>query len=224
MGQVLGFSHCRKDSSKRSPSIDCLCCVCLHLGGNEESEVFELQTAREWSDDDDDDEASSSSIWGTPRQNSFELTFSYIAIAEAEAVGASRHHRERRRGASRACRAPLIRTDTLETLLDSPDVDWDPQAFLGREEEEEEGASQERVEPRTVSPAGRRGEEQTEPAAIQSAPQTTDLETHGTDAGVQRAEALSQNVQQNPPQTVQGKKQDVLVQCAVKCVINWSTQ
>ncbi|XP_017280271.1 reticulon-2a isoform X2 [Kryptolebias marmoratus] len=210
MGQVLGFSHCQEYGSVASTPDSTPPCT---DGGNEESEVFELQTAREWSDDDDDDEAgdpdddegqaSSSSIWGTPRQNSFELTFSYIAIAEAEAVGASRHHRERRRGASRACRAPLIRTDTLETLLDSPDVDWDPQAFLGREEEEEEGASQERVEPRTVSPAGRRGEEQTEPAAIQSAPQTTDLETHGTDAGVQRAEALSQNVQQNPPQTVQ---------------------
>ncbi|CAB1347593.1 unnamed protein product [Coregonus sp. 'balchen'] len=119
-------------------------------GGNEESELCDLQTAREWSDEedggpeDDDGGASSPSIWGTPRQNSFEPTFSYIAIAEAEAGGASRHHRDsssgsRRRGGARGGRTSLSRTDTVEMLLplDSPDVEWDPHAFLGREEEEE---------------------------------------------------------------------------------------
>lgn len=173
----------------------------LQLGGNDESEVFELQTAREWSDEevgdpeDDEGQASSSSIWGTPRQNSFELTFSYIAIAEAEAVGASRHHRERRRGGPRGGRSPLIRTDTLETLLDSPDVDWDPQAFLSQDEEE--GTSQEGVEPRTSSPAGSEDEEQSE--------------SQEREGGVQREEALNQNVlpasrtQQNS-QTAQGEK------------------
>ncbi|RVE64867.1 hypothetical protein OJAV_G00130030 [Oryzias javanicus] len=110
-------------------------------GGNEESEMYELQTAREWSDDElgeaDDDEGltSSPSIWGTPRQNSFELTFSYIAIAEAEAVGVSRHHRERRRGGVRGSRTSLMRADTLETLLDSPDVDWDPQGFISQDDD-----------------------------------------------------------------------------------------
>lgn len=187
----------------------------LHLGGNEESETFELQTAREWSDDDelggpDDDEgqASSSSIWGTPRQNSFEQTFSYIAIAEAEAAGASRQHRERRRTGPRGCRSPLIRVDTLELLLDSPDVDWDPQAFLSQEEE----TSQERVELRTPSPAGWGGEEQTE--------------TQGRDAEVQREGTLNQNVQpgsliqQNPSLTVQGKKQDSRLWSVRYTVIN----
>ncbi|KAG7278373.1 hypothetical protein CRUP_024618 [Coryphaenoides rupestris] len=117
-------------------------------GGNEESELYELQTAHEWSEDEDgdideEDEGlgSSPSIWGTPRQNSFELSFSYFAIAEAEAAGVSRHQRERerRRTPSRSSRASLLQTDTLEMLLDSPDPEWDhPQAFLGTEEEEED--------------------------------------------------------------------------------------
>ncbi|TMS07646.1 Reticulon-2 [Larimichthys crocea] len=181
-------------------------------GGNEESEMCDLQTAREWSDDDDggdgdpdDDEglASSPSIWGTPRQNSFELTFSYIAIAEPEAVGASRHHRDRRRIGSRGSRTPLIRTDTLETLLDSPDVDWDPQAFLSREEEEEasERREQERLEARTVNAAVRREQHrQTETITIQPSPQNLDPDTEGTDTGIQREETLSSlNVQPPSP-------------------------
>lgn len=132
-----------------------LFCHVFNPGGNEESELYELQTAREWSDDEeegadgdpDDDEglaSSSPSAWGTPRQNSYELTFSYIAIAEAEAV-ASRHLRERRRGGSRSSHTPLFRTDTLETLLDSPDVDWDPQVFLMQEEQEEGSERRARV-------------------------------------------------------------------------------
>ncbi|XP_034081547.1 reticulon-2a isoform X2 [Gymnodraco acuticeps] len=159
-------------------------------GGNDESELCELQTARDWSDDEegeDDDEGllSSSSIWGTPRQNSSELTFSYIAIAEAEAVGASRHFR--RRCASRGSRTPLIRTDTLETLLDSPDVDWDPQGFLGREEEEEasERREQERVEQHRL----------TETITVQPIPQSLEPETQGRDAGIQRGESPSSQIQ-----------------------------
>uniref|UniRef100_A0A673B0K2 Uncharacterized protein n=1 Tax=Sphaeramia orbicularis TaxID=375764 RepID=A0A673B0K2_9TELE len=187
--------------------------------GNEESEMYELQTAREWSEDEegasgdpDDDEglASSPSIWGTPRQNSFELTFSYIAIAEAEAVGASRHLRDRRsRGGSRSSRTPLIRTDTLETLLDSPDVDWDPQAFLSREEEEDtsERREQERFEARTASAGGRREREyhgQTETITMQPSSQNPDPETQGRDTEIQRDETqsgLAQTVQPpSPPQ------------------------
>lgn len=195
--------------------------------------MYELQTAREWSDDDeggdrepDDDDglASSPSIWGTPRQNSFELTFSYIAIAEAEAVGASRHLRDRRRGGSRGSRSPLIRTDTLETLLDSPDVDWDPQPFLSREEEEEasERRVQERAEARTASATGRREREQhrqTETITIQPSPQNLDTETQGRDAGVQIQESQSSTTetvqppspslssqQQSPIQTLQGER------------------
>ena len=121
-------------------------CVCS-AGGNEESELYELQTAHDWSEeeerdrggededyDDDGDLASSPSIWGTPHQHSFELTFSYIAIAEAEAVGAMRHHREgsgRRRGGARLGRTPPVRTDPLEALppLDPPDAEWDPPAL-----------------------------------------------------------------------------------------------
>ncbi|CAB1460532.1 unnamed protein product [Pleuronectes platessa] len=142
MGQVLGFSHCQEYGSVASTPDSTPPCT---DGGNEESEMYELQTAREWSEDEDDEDggpddddglASSPSIWGTPRQTSNELTFSYIAIAEAESVGASRHHRDRRRAGSRGSRITLIRTDTLETLLDSPDVDWDPQVFLNQEEEE----------------------------------------------------------------------------------------
>ncbi|XP_067364564.1 reticulon-2a isoform X3 [Channa argus] len=171
MGQVLGFSHCQEYGSVASTPDSTPPCT---DGGNEESEMYELQTAREWSDDEevgdrdlDDDEgvASSPSIWGTPRQNSFELTFSYIAIAEAEASGASRHIRDRRRATTRGGRPPLIHADTLETLLDSPDVQWDPHAFLSREEEDEpsETREQEGVEARTA-----RAEERIERAAAAS--------------------------------------------------------
>ncbi|XP_046872121.1 reticulon-2a [Hypomesus transpacificus] len=160
MGQVLGFSNCKELGSVNSTPDSTPPCT---DGGNEESELYELQTAHDWSEeeerdrggededyDDDGDLASSPSIWGTPHQHSFELTFSYIAIAEAEAVGATRHHREgsgRRRGGARLGRTPLVRTDTLETLLplDSPDVEWDPHAFLTLEEAEE-GARRRREE------------------------------------------------------------------------------
>lgn len=110
------------------------------LGGNEESDFPELQTAREWSDDDEgleDDDAclSSSSVWGTPRQNSFELTFSYIAFSESD--GSSRRDSGRRRTGGRGGRSSLLRTDTLETQgpPDSPAVEWDPHAFLTLEGE-----------------------------------------------------------------------------------------
>lgn len=193
--------------------------------------MYELQTAREWSDDeevgdgDPDDEeglASSPSIWGTPRQNSFELTFSYITIAEPEAVGVSRHLRDRRRGGSRAGRTPLIHTDTLETLLDPPDVEWDPQAFFSREEEEEssERREQETVEARTARTAGR-GEQYRQTVTIQPSPQNLDPETQGREAGVQREESQSSltetvqppspspsSQQQSSTQTLQGEKQD----------------
>ncbi|XP_030599537.1 reticulon-2a isoform X2 [Archocentrus centrarchus] len=207
MGQVLGFSHCQEYGSVASTPDSTPPCT---DGGNEESEMYELQTAREWSDDDDggdgdpdDDEglASSPSIWGTPRQNSFELTFSYIAIAEAEAVGTSRLLRDRRRGGSRGSRTPLIRTDTLETLLDSPDVDWDPQPFLSQEEEEEtsERREQESVEMRTASAAERREQHrQTETITVQPSPQNLDPEPQGSDEGVQREESVTESMEPTP--------------------------
>lgn len=190
--------------------------------------MYELQTAREWSEDEmgdgdpDDDEgmASSSSIWGTPQQNSFELTFSYIAIAEPEAVGASRHLRDRRRCGSRGGRTPLSHADTLETLLDSPDVEWDPQPFLSQEEEEQESArrEQERVEAMTASAAGRREQHrQTETITIQPSPQNLDPEAQEREAGVQREEtetaqppspSPSSQQQQSYIQTHQGEKED----------------
>lgn len=210
-------------------------CICLHSGGNEESELCELQTAREWSDDEvggdgdpDDDEGlgSSPSLWGTPRQNSFELTFSYIAIAEPEAVGAARHHRDRRRGGSRASRTPLFRTDTLETLLDSPDVDWDPYVSLRQDQEEEESergdqerGDQERGE-ETAAAGSREQHGQSETITIQPSPQNLVPETQGRDAEVQRVEtSCSQTVHpssstpssqhQSPSDTLQGEKQNV---------------
>lgn len=126
------------------------------LGGNEESDFPELQTAREWSDDDEgleDDDAclSSSSVWGTPRQNSFELTFSYIAFSESD--GSSRRDSGRRRTGGRGGRGSLLRTDTLETQgpPDSPAVEWDPDAFLTVEGEGdvEEESLQWTLEPQT---------------------------------------------------------------------------
>uniref|UniRef100_A0A671RNT3 Uncharacterized protein n=1 Tax=Sinocyclocheilus anshuiensis TaxID=1608454 RepID=A0A671RNT3_9TELE len=126
------------------------------LGGNEESDFPELQTAREWSDDDEgleDDDAclSSSSVWGTPRQNSFELTFSYIAFSESD--GSSRRDSGRRRTGGRGGRGSLLRMDTLETQgpPDSPAVDWDPHAFLTVEGEgdAEEESLQWTLEPQT---------------------------------------------------------------------------
>ncbi|XP_032401436.1 reticulon-2a isoform X1 [Xiphophorus hellerii] len=202
MGQVLGFSHCQEYGSVASTPDSTPPCT---DGGNEESEMCDLQTAREWSDDDDeevetgdpdDDEGqgSSPSIWGTPRQHSFELTFSYIAIAEAEAVGSSRHHRERRRGVPRLGRAPLIRTDTLEMLLDSPDVDWEPQGFLNQDEEEttSEARARESEEPRTASPVGRREGEQRETLTVQPAPETLDSKSERTNVGDGPEESASQ--------------------------------
>ncbi|XP_061537803.1 reticulon-2a isoform X2 [Phycodurus eques] len=177
MGQVLGFSHCQEYGSVASTPDSTPPCT---DGGNEESE---LQTARDWSEDeavgfdDDDGLASSPSIWGTPRQNSLELTFSYIAIAEPEALGASRTHRERRRGASRGSRTSLVRTDTPETPLDSPDVDWDTQGFLSRANAEEES-----LDMRTTSPRRRR--RQNETVTMQPSPQTVDIETQEGDAGI----------------------------------------
>ncbi|XP_051791441.1 uncharacterized protein LOC114645218 [Erpetoichthys calabaricus] len=126
MGQVLGFSHCKEfgsvsttpDSSPSSTE-----------GGNDESEFPELQTAHDWSAEDDDDGRGSPLVWGTPRQNSYELTFSYITFAEPqgspsrrEPAGCRRPRRERPAG--------LRRTDTTETLLPEDTVDgfpqWDP--------------------------------------------------------------------------------------------------
>ncbi|TNN54833.1 Reticulon-2 [Liparis tanakae] len=199
MGQVLGFSHCQEYGSVASTPDSTPPCT---DGGNEESEICELQTAREWSDeeeeegdvdDDDDDEglASSPSIWGTPRQNSHELTFSYIAIAEAEAVGSSRHLRDlrdRRRAGPRGSRASLIHTDTLETLLDSLDEDWDPQAFLGVDEESER-AEQGRVEVR------REEQGETETITIQPLAHHLDPDTQGGVTESQREESLRSLIQ-----------------------------
>ncbi|XP_051935194.1 reticulon-2a isoform X3 [Hippocampus zosterae] len=186
MGQVLGFSHCQEYGSVASTPDSTPPCT---DGGNEESELYELQTARDCSEDeqvvydDDDTLASSPSIWGTPRQNSLELTFSYIAIAEPEAVGASRTHRERRRGGSRGSRTSLVRTDTPETPLDSPDVDWDPQGFLTRADEEEG-----RVDVSTTSP---RRSRQNETVTRQPSAQTADIETQEGDAVIITAAAAS---------------------------------
>ncbi|KAF5900586.1 reticulon-2-like isoform X1, partial [Clarias magur] len=108
-------------------------------GGNEESDFPELQTAREWSEDEEgpEDDLSSSSMWGTPRQNSFELTFSYIAFSEGESSG--RRDSGRRRTGGRGRQSSLRRMDTVETFLssDSPAVEWDPLAFMSGEEEQQ---------------------------------------------------------------------------------------
>ncbi|XP_016415791.1 reticulon-2-like isoform X1 [Sinocyclocheilus rhinocerous] len=153
MGQVLGFSHCKEFGTVSSTPDSTPPCS---DGGNEESDFPELQTAREWSDDDEgleDDDAclSSSSVWGTPRQNSFELTFSYIAFSESD--GSSRRDSGRRRTGGRGGRGSLLRMDTLETQgpPDSPAVDWDPHAFLTVEGEgdAEEESLQWTLEPQT---------------------------------------------------------------------------
>ncbi|XP_054650261.1 reticulon-2a isoform X2 [Dunckerocampus dactyliophorus] len=187
MGQVLGFSHCQEYGSVASTPDSTPPCT---DGGNEESELYDLQTAREWSEDeeagydDDDTLASSPSVWGTPRQNSFELTFSYIAIAEPEAVGASRSHRDRRRVGPRGSRTSIARMDTPDTSLDSPDVDWDPHGFLSDEHEEaSESSEQERVEMRTVSPRWRR-RRRAETITMQPSPQSLE-----GDAGIQSEES-----------------------------------
>lgn len=183
---------------------------CLHSGGNEESELCELQTAREWSDDEDgagpdedDGLASSPSIWGTPRQNSFELTFSYIAIAEA--TGAARQHRDRRgRAGSRGSRASVIRTDTMETLLDSPDVEWDPNAFLAREEEEVAWGGAEASGVSAEETSGQHTDSET--VTVQPCPQspTTDSQR---DAGIQREELVSGRTIQAPPPSTSSQNQ-----------------
>lgn len=162
---------------------------CLHPGGNEESELCELQTAREWSDeedggdpDEDDGLASSPSVWGTPRQNSFELTFSYIAIAEA--TGAARQHRDRRsRVSSRGGRV------SVEKPLDSPDVEWDPNAFLAQEEEEASGQCKD-------SPT----------VTAQPSPQSLAPDSQ-RDAGAQREEVVSGKAPQPPPASPSSRHQ-----------------
>ncbi|KAM9811972.1 reticulon-2a isoform 2-T2 [Syngnathus typhle] len=189
MGQVLGFSHCQEYGSVASTPDSTPPCT---DGGNEESELYELQTARDWSEDeevgydDDDTLASSPSVWGTPRQNSLELTFSYIAIADAESAGGSRTHRERRRGGSRGSRTSLVRTDTPETPLDSPDGDWDPHGLTSRPDEQEGG-----VDVRTTSPRRRR--RQNETVTMQPSPQSVDVDTQEGDRGIRSEEsALTQ--------------------------------
>ncbi|XP_036453105.1 reticulon-2a [Colossoma macropomum] len=159
MGQVLGFSHCKEFGSVSSTPDSTPPCT---DGGNEESDFPELITAREWSEDeegpeDDDGGLSSPSVWGTPRQNSFELTFSYIAFSEGE--GSSRRDSGRRRAGGRGRRGSLHRVDTVETLLppDSPTVEWDPHAFMSGEGELEAGQIGELPEPtesidRTLEP------------------------------------------------------------------------
>lgn len=173
----------------------CHCCVFVSFpGGNEESELCELQTAREWSDDEDgggpdedDGLASSPSIWGTPRQNSFELTFSYIAIAEA--AGAARQHRERRsRVGSRGSRVSVV--DAPEKLLDSPDVEWDPHAFLAQEEEAEA--------------SGEDGDNET--ITVQPSPQSPNPDGQ-MDAGTQREEPVSGQAVQPPPPSPSSQRQ-----------------
>ncbi|KAM8904524.1 reticulon-2a isoform 2-T2 [Spinachia spinachia] len=196
MGQVLGFSHCQEYGSVASTPDSTPPCT---DGGNEESELCELQTAREWSDEEDEEEGhpdddegllSSPAIWGTPRQNSFELTFSYIAIADPEAVGSSRHVRDRRRGSSRGSRPPLIHTDTLETLSDSSDVDWDPQIFLSQEAGLD-SREQERMEVGTLTaPERMEQHRQTETITIQPLSHSMDPGTQERDAGSQRRDSL----------------------------------
>ncbi|XP_007260963.2 reticulon-2a isoform X1 [Astyanax mexicanus] len=139
MGQVIGFSHCKEFGSVSSTPDSTPPCT---DGGNEESDFPELITAREWSEDDegpedDDGGLSSPSIWGTPRQNSFELTFSYIAFSDGE--GSSRRDSGRRRTGGRGRRGSLQRVDTLETLLppESPTAVWDPHTFLSGDGEQE---------------------------------------------------------------------------------------
>ncbi|KAB5550496.1 hypothetical protein PHYPO_G00054410 [Pangasianodon hypophthalmus] len=131
MGQVLGFSHCKEFGSVSSTPDSTPPCT---DGGNEESDF--LLTAREWSEDEEgpEDDLSGSSMWGTPRQNSFELTFSYIAFSEGESSG--RRDSGRRRTGGRGRQSSLRRMDTVETFLppDSPASDWDPLAFMSGEE------------------------------------------------------------------------------------------
>lgn len=117
-------------------------------------------------------------------------------------MGAARHFRDRRRGGSRGNRIPLIRTDTLETLLDSPDVDWDPHAFLSQEQEEEasESGDQEREEARMTSAAERwEQHRQSETVTIQPSPQNLSEDTQGRYTGLQREETLSSQTVQLPP-------------------------
>lgn len=159
--------------------------------------MCELQTAREWSDDeeggDPDEEdglASSPSIWGTPRQNSFELTFSYIAIAEA--AGAARQHRDRRsRVSSRGSRISVV--DAPERLLDSPDVEWDPNSFLTREEEE------------AVAEASGESKDD-ESVTVQPSPQSLAPDRQ-MDAGTQREEVLSAKAVQPPSPSLSSQPQ-----------------
>uniref|UniRef100_A0A3Q2EG01 Uncharacterized protein n=1 Tax=Cyprinodon variegatus TaxID=28743 RepID=A0A3Q2EG01_CYPVA len=205
MGQVLGFSHCRKFIFL-CPSKWMIARLDFYPGGNEESEMCDLQTAREWSDDDEVEE------------HSFELTFSYIAIAEAEAVGSSRHYRERRRAVPRVGRTPLIRTDTLEMLLDSTDVDWETQAFFNQDEDEETSGNGalDLAEPRTANPGRRREREQGDSIRVQPSPETVDSESQRTDTGDGQEDSESQtgqtsseihsSQQHNPSQTTLGKR------------------
>lgn len=117
----------------------CYYCSLFALGGNEESDFPELLTAREWSEDEEgpEDDLSSSSMWGTPRQSSFELTFSYIAFSEGESSG--RRDSSRRRTGGRGRQSSIRRMDTVETFLppDSPAVEWDPLVFMSGEEEQQ---------------------------------------------------------------------------------------
>ncbi|XP_028818904.1 uncharacterized protein LOC114769757 isoform X2 [Denticeps clupeoides] len=202
MGQVLGFSHCKEFGSVSSTPDSTPPCT---DGGNEESDFPELQTALEWSEDEDGPEdedggASSPSIWGTPRQNSFELTFSYIAFAETE--GSSRREgasaARRRATGTRGGRASLNRVDTVETLLlpDSRMGDWDPH-FLSGDGEEGEGAEDSMREER-------RTREEQPPMELQAQPWTTQPFTLRPEQEVQVVATGSEAREEEDPDTPPG--------------------
>ncbi|MBN3287942.1 RTN2 protein, partial [Polyodon spathula] len=117
MGQVLGFAHCKESGSISTTPDSTPSSI---EGGDEEPDFPELQTARHWSKDEEKEEEEGVGggcplVWGTPRQNSCELTFSYITFAEEEAGQSQQDSVGARRRRSRT--SGLSRTDTAETLL-----------------------------------------------------------------------------------------------------------
>ncbi|KAK1150806.1 reticulon-2-like isoform X1 [Acipenser oxyrinchus oxyrinchus] len=154
MGQVLGFAHC-KESGSISTTPDST--PSSTEGGDEESEFPELQTALDWSKDEEEEEEEEGGgggcplVWGTPRQNSCELTFSYITFVEPEAGQSQQDSVGARRRQSWT--AGVSRIDTAETLL--PDTtrssplgedsfaQWDPAFSLAEDSKSwEQGLSE----------------------------------------------------------------------------------
>lgn len=89
----------------------------------------------------------------------------------------------------------MVRTDTLETLLDCPDVEWDPPAFLAQDEASE---SEDPEQEEASAAEGTEQQTQSDTMTIQLSPHSPGPDTEGGEEGIQREEAESVQSSHSP--------------------------